>query len=143
MEPEVDLGTMDRDELTAVAAGRDLWLKAPAIGELGRRFPAAAGPIAAASVHDPDDLVASTGLRVWAHLEPEPARRYMTSVVDSCSTRMLEMMVENIAVDDPVADGRWAVLLAGIARRLRRPESDTERYLAELFFGQYPELHER
>jgi hypothetical protein len=143
MDDEPAWDRLSTEELAELAAGRDLWVKAPALGALEERSPDRALPIARKALREGDDLVAATALRVLAHLDPDAALRYMEEVVESCSMRLLDAMVEVLAVDSPVSLKEHADLLLGIAARLQVPVTDEELYLAELFFYQYPELRDQ
>jgi hypothetical protein len=127
-------------DLVSLALGPDLWLNAPALAQLGERSPDAARPIAIEALDRSDVLLAATALRVLAGTDLDAALDYMTRTAPDWPLRVLDVIVEVLAVDHPISPDRAPALLDQVARRLERPVSSEEYNLADLFFRKYPGL---
>jgi hypothetical protein len=80
---------------------------------------------------------------VLAASDLDGALDYMRQTAPEWPLRILDAMVEILAVDHPILPDRAPDLLPQIAERLSEPANSEEYNLADLFLRQYPHLRSR
>jgi hypothetical protein len=140
MEDDFPLEGLSNDELAELAASSDLWHNVPALSLLADRDPDLALSVARPLLHADDEFIAAAALRVVAALDTSSAHTFMQEIADDPSPRLLDAMVEILAVDLPVDPSMLPGVLQPMASRLASPRSGEEQDLAILFFRQYPQL---
>jgi len=142
-DDEPNWADMTTADLVDLALGDDLWLNAPALSHLGDRSPEAARSVALEALQRSDPLLTATALRVLARVDLDAALDYMRRTAPSWPLRVLDVMVEILAVDYPISFDRAPNLLSQIAQRLSVPANSEEYNLADLLYRQYPQLRPR
>ena len=105
-EDEPSWGDLTIKELADLALGSDLWLNAPALSQLGERAPDAARAVALEALRRSDTLLAATALRVLSEVDLDSALDYMHRTAPSWPLRILDTMVDVLAVDHPIVPER-------------------------------------